>query len=241
MDRPVAKTIPNLGNSAIDAMFSVGAHIGYGRSRRHPSMEPFIFGAKNRVEIFDLEKTLPLLEEAKNFIKKLGASGKVMLFVSGKHEAGETILNSAKELQMPYVAGRWIGGTFTNFKIIRSRVDHYLDLVAKRDKGELAKYTKKERLLIDRDIEKLQRLFGGIVPMKELPAAIVIIDAKQEVTAVREARKVGVPIVALMSSDCDLKTADYPILGNDSARKSIEYFVKELVSAYSTGKKDQTS
>jgi len=221
----------------INAMFSVGAHFGYSKSRRHPSVKPYIFGAKNRVEIFDLEKTKSLLEGAKNYIKNLGTLHKQILLVGGKNESKEAIKGAGMSLGMPYVAGRWIGGTLTNFAEIRSRVDTMIDLLNKREKGELVKYTKKERLLIDRDIERLQTFFTGLVPMKSLPTALFVIDPGKENIAVAEADKVGIPVVALMSSDCNLKEVAHPIVGNDSSIKSIRFFVEEIVSAYKEGEK----
>lgn len=222
-------------NEVIQKMFTAGAHFAFSRSRRHPTLAPFIFGVKNRVEIFDLEKTGVLLEKASDFVKKMGIEGRQILFVGGKSEARDAIKTAALSLDMPYVAGRWIGGALSNFKEIRSRVDKFLDLTAKREKGELVKYTKKERLLIDREIEKLDRLFSGLIPMKELPKALFVIDSKHESIAVTEARKAGIPVVALMGSDCDLKDVDYPIPGNDASMASIAFFVNKIVWAYKEG------
>ena len=222
-------------NELVQALFSVGAHFGYARSRRHPSVTPYIFGVKNQVEIFDLEKTLTLLEKAKMFVRKTAQSRGQMLFVSGKKEAEALIKKIALELEMPYVAGRWIGGTLTNFAEIRKRVDRLLDLISKRDKGELAKYTKKERLLLDREIVNLERFFGGIVPMKQLPKVLFVIDPRKETTAITEAQKNKIPVIALSGSDCDVSKIEYPIVGNDGAMASIRYFLEEIAGAYKEG------
>jgi small subunit ribosomal protein S2 len=219
----------------IDSMFSVGAQYGYTKSRRHPSVKPYIFGIKNKVEIFDLEKTKDLLIKAKDFARKLGAEGRQILFVTSKNEALPIVKDAAMSINMPYVAGRWIGGTFTNFTAIRQRVDKLQGQREKRDKGELGKYTKKERLLIDREIEKMESMFSGIVSMKQLPGALFVVDPKQEIVSVTEARKASVPVIALLSTDCDMETADYPILGNDSSRDSIKFFVKEITESYNEG------
>lgn len=227
--------MPAVQDKMIEQMFSAGAHFGYSRSRRHPSVSPLIFGAKNRVEIFDLEKTKEFLEKAKAFMTALAQDGKQFLLVGGKNEAREAIRNAAARLGMPYVAGRWIGGTLTNFKEIRGRIDKFLDLSGKREKGELGKYTKKERLLIDREIADLERFFGGLVSMKELPKALFVIDPKHEHTAVAEAKKTGVPVVALLGSDCDLRGVAYPIPGNDAAIGSIGFFVSQITEAYEKG------
>jgi small subunit ribosomal protein S2 len=224
-------------NPAVNNMFKVGAHFAYSRSRRHPTVAPFIFGVKNRVEIFDLAKTDEALIAAKEFVKKLGTEGKQIVFVGGKNEAREVVKSGAISIDMPYVAGRWIGGSITNFSEIRSRVEKMLDLTAKREKGELSKYTKKERLLIDREIDNLERFFSGLVPMKELPKALFVIDSRREKIAVEEARKAGIPVVALCGSDCDLKEVNYAVPANDASVASIKYFVGEMVAAYEEGKK----
>lgn len=222
-------------NPVIDSLFKAGAHFGYSRTRRHPSIAPFIFGVKNRVEIFDLEKTYVLLDKAKEFVAKLGSENKVILFASGKAEAKESITLAAKALGMPYVAGRWIGGALTNFGQIKTRMERLERLRGERERGELAKYTKKERLLIDREIVKLETLFGGLLPLKEMPKALFVVDSKREIIAVTEAHKMGIPVIALLSTDCDLKDVNYPILGNDSSVTSIEFFVAEIVKAYKQG------
>ena len=220
-------------------MFKAGAHFAFSRSRRHPSAAPYIFGVKNRVEIFDLEKTNACLDKALEFVKTMGREGKQILFVGGKSEARDAIKNGAISIDMPYVAGRWIGGSLSNFKEIRSRVDKFLDLTAKREKGELAKYTKKERLLIDREIDKLDRFFSGLIVMKEKPGALFVIDSKHENIAVAEAKKVGVPVVALLGSDCDVSGVAYPIPGNDASIASISYFVDKIVWAYKEGRNER--
>lgn len=220
----------------ITKLFKVGAHFGYSKSRRHPTSSSYIFGVKNRVEIFDLEKTKTALNIAKEFVKNLASGGRQIIFVGGKNEAREAIKNGASEIAMPYVAGRWLGGTISNFSQIKSRADRFIDLKAKREKGELVKYTKKEQLLFGREIDKLDRFFSGLVPLTGLPGAIFVIDSKHEKIAVSEARRAGIPVVALLSSDCNVKEIDYPIPGNDSSMASIGFFVKEIVSAYKEGK-----
>lgn len=222
-------------------MFQAGGHFAYSRRRRHPSAAPFIFGVKNRVEIFDLEKTRAKLSEAIRFVKSLGASGGMLLFVGGKSEAKGAVTLAAESLSMPFVAGRWIGGTLTNFGQIRSRVDRLLDLSLKRDRGELLKYTKKERLLINREIARLQELFTGIIRMKERPKALFVVDPKREETAVTEARKTGIPVVALGSSDCDFSEVSHFIPGNDSSAASISFFVNEIAAAYKEGANERLS
>jgi len=220
----------------IDAMFQAGAHYGYQKSRRDASTSSFIFGVKNKVEIIDLEKTKDQLEKAQEFVSNLAKTGKQILFVGGKNESKNALKIGAMSIDMPYVAGRWIGGTITNFPEIKKRIAKFEDLQKQKEKGELAKYTKKERLLIDREIENLDEMFSGIVSMRELPKALFVIDPKKEFIAVAEAVKAGIPVVALANTDCNIKGLDFPIVANDASVSSIEFFVSEIVKAYKAGK-----
>lgn len=202
-------------------------------------MKPFIFGMKNRVEIFDLEKTKDTLAKVKQFVRELGATGKSLLLVGGKSEAKDAVKQAALSIDMPYVAGRWIGGTITNFAAIRSRVEKLLTLRSQKEKGELAqKYTKKERLLIDREIERLEKFFEGIISMTHFPSAIFVVDPRKEHIAVAEARKHNIPVIGLLNSDCDLSQVDYAIIGNDAAIASIKFFMNEIAESYKEGKKE---
>ena len=164
----------------VEAMFNVGAHYGFVKSRRHPTVKPFIFGVKNKIEIFDLEQTEVQLQNALEFVKKIASQGKQIVFVGSKSEARQSVKEAAERIAQPFVAGRWIGGTFTNFDVIRKRVEKLLDLTSKKEKGELTKYTKKERVMIDREIEGLNDMFGGISGMNHLPGAIFVVDSKKE-------------------------------------------------------------
>ncbi len=230
------ETKTHSNNELIDAMFKAGAHFGYQKSRRNASTAAYIFGAKNKVEIIDLEKTKNDLEKAKEFVTSLAKAGKTILFVGGKNEARNAVKLAAESIVMPFVASRWIGGTLTNATEIKKRITKFEDLERQKEKGELVKYTKKERLLIDRQIVKLEEMFSGIIGMKELPKAIFVIDPKQEFTAVAEAKKIGIPVVALLNTDCDIKEIDFPIVGNDSSVSSITFFVNEIAKAYKEGK-----
>lgn len=218
-------------SGSVDEMFKVGAHYGFIKSRRHPTVKPFIFGSKNSVEIFNLELTEGQLKKAEAFVQDLASKGKQILFASSKSEAKQMLQNAAESCNMPFVAGRWIGGTFTNFEAIRRRADKLTDLIAQKEKGELKKYTKKEQLLIDRDITRLQTLFGGIVSMKSLPAALFVVDAKKEHIAVAEAIDAGIPVVALTGSDNDISKVAHPIVANDSSVDSMAYFVNYIANA----------
>lgn len=217
-----------LGNELI----AVGAHFGYSKTRRHPSAKSYVFGTKNGSDIIDITKTEKLLTEALAFIKKLAEEKKTILFVSGKPESKQIIEAAAHELQMPYVENRWIGGTLTNFREIKRRIDVLLDLKGKKERGDLAKYTKKEQSDFGRQIEKMTRNFGGLVGMTKKPDALFVIDTKKEAIAVTEANKMGVPVIGLANTDCDLSNIDFPIVANDAARASIKYFVDQVTQAY---------
>lgn len=231
--------------SMIDELFKVGAHFGFVKARRHPSAKPFIFGTKNNIEVLDLEKTKGEIEKALSFVSKKGEEGVTGMFVAGKSEAREAITSAGLALSMPYVAGRWIGGTLTNFPEIKKRIARLEELTSQKEKGELGKYTKKERLLIDRDIEKLTKFFGGLGSLRSLPKFMVVIDPKKEHIAVSEAQRMRIPVVALAGTDTNLHEVEYAIPGNDSSRQSISYITNLIVEAYKEGqanapKKEET-
>jgi small subunit ribosomal protein S2 len=219
-------------NPLIDKLFSVGAHFGYGPSRRHPSTSKYIFGEKGGVELFDLEQTAALLEQALEAIKALAAARKTVLFVGGKAEAREALVRTASSLNQPYVAGRWIGGTLTNWSEIRKRLNRLTELTDLREKGELAKFTKMERLLIDREIADLDLMFGGLRGMTKTPDALFVIDPRAEAGAVAEAKQLNIPVLALLNTDCDRSDIAHPIPGNDASREVIQFVLEEVGKAY---------
>lgn len=216
-------------------LFAAGAHFGYSRARRHPSLKERIFGFKNNTAIIDLEQTALALEAAKEFLEGLAAEGKVVVWVGTKSEATPAVARAAAETGMPAVTERWIGGTFTNFTEIRRRIDRLEDLKQKREAGELSVYTKRERAGIDKEIANLERYFSSFVSLKKLPAAIIVVDSGHEHIAVREAAQHHIPVVALANSDCDISAVTYPIIGNDASRTAISYIVGELAAAFKKG------
>lgn len=224
-------------NTTIKKLFEAGVHYGYSKSRRNPTIAPFIFGQKNKNDIFDLELTERKLEEAKDFIQDIITRNKKVLFVSGKNESKVLMRRAAEKVDEPFVCSRWIGGTFTNFKEISKRVRRLLSLREDKEKGDLEKYTKKERLLFEREVTDLEGTFGGIVDMTELPGAVFIVDPRYDDITVREAHAKKVPVVALANSDCDISMITYPIPGNDATIKSVEFIIDEIVSAVEQGKK----
>lgn len=225
-----------INNERIEEMFKAGAHFGYSKTRRHSSVSPYIFGVKNRVEIVDLEKVDELLDKALEFVSTLARDGKQLLFIGGKNEARQALKFAAESIDMPFVDGRWIGGTLTNFSEIKKRINKLADLTQKKEKGELAKHTKKERLMIDREIENLERFFSGISSLRDLPKAIFVVDSKKENIAVAEATRMNIPVISLCGTDCDLSKVNYPIVANDSSVSSIEFFVKQIAQAYKKAK-----
>ncbi|MBT3282741.1 30S ribosomal protein S2 [bacterium] len=235
--KEVEKKEESKANAAsIDRMFAVGAHFGYSKSRRHPSIKPYIFGVKNWVEIIDLEKTNELLESAKEFAKQLGAEGKTLLFVGSKNEAKEAVKEGADSISMPHVTGRWIGGTITNFSEIKKRISKMDELSTKKDKGELAqKYTKKEQVMLDREINNLKENFFGIKDITDIPHALFIIDTKAEEIAMKEAKAKGIPVIGLLNSDSNLNDVDYPIVANDANQASIKFFIEEIIASFKEG------
>ena len=220
-------------NPYVDA----GSHFGYSRTRRHPSAAKFVLGTKDRTDIVNVDMATALLEKAVAFVKEIAGKKGQIVYVGGKAEVATTVQRSAEKAGMPYVASRWVGGTLTNFKNIRGRIDRLEKLIDEREKGELAKYTKRERLMIDREIEELLARFGGLVSMKAKPAALFVVDTRYEHTAVKEAVQLGIPVIGLSSTDGDFALLSHPIPGNDSSTKSVSYVVDTITQAYLEGKK----
>ncbi len=219
-------------NPIIDKLFSAGAHFGYAPSRRHPSTAGYIFGVKGGIELFDLEQTAALLEAAKEFVKSVAAERKTILFIGGKAEVREAVRRAAERIAAPYCAGRWIGGSLTNFSEIKKRLNRLEELSSMREKGELAKFTKLERLLIDREITDLDNTFGGLRGMTKLPDAVFVADPRKESIAVAEAAQLKIPVIALLNSDCDRSSVAYPIPANDASRETLNIVLDEITKTY---------
>jgi len=228
-------------NPELEELFRAGAHFAYSRSHRHPNMAPFIYGIKNNAEVFDLERVLEKLREASGFMKKLGEAKKSVLWVGTKPSAARFIEEAASETRSPYVSIRWLGGTLTNAKIIRERIKYFEDLKNKKESGELGKYTKKEELLILREIRALGKYLSGLTLLKNDLGAAVIVDPGEEQTAFREALKVKLPVVAILSSDNDPAKVDWPVPANDISPSSVGYILKKLSHAYVEGLQGQNS
>ena len=230
------KTQQNL----IERLFSAGAHFGFTKSRRHPTVTPYIFGTKAGTDIFDLEKTSELLTQAGDVMREAGAKGQTVLFVGTKEEISPLVKATAEKIEMPFMTNRWIGGTLTNYSEIKKRIARLLELIGQGESGELErKYTKKERVVIGREFEKLSFNFGGIKDVEGLPKMLLVVDPRHDAIAVNEARTLGITVLGITSSDGDIARIDHPVLVNDALRNSVSLVLSELASAYEAGKATQ--
>ncbi|MBC7767079.1 30S ribosomal protein S2 [Arenimonas sp.] len=216
-------------NDTVKDMFEAGVHYGTLRASRNPSVKKYVYGTKGTVDIINVEITIQQIEKAKAFITDLKANGKVILFATSKSEVVDLVKDSAIRFNSPFIAGRWVGGLFTNFEIIRKRINRMIDLVSMKEKGELKKYTKKEQSLMDKEVERLEKLFSGVKELTSLPAALLVVDPKKEFIAVEEARMLGIPVIAIANTDCKVSTIDFPIVANDSSRSSVDYILHQLL------------
>lgn len=222
----------------LQQLLEAGVHFGHQVRRGHPRMKPYIYGAREGVHVIDLTQSEKYLKEAAEFVYELGKSGKVLLFVGTKKQARPIVEESAKALEAPYLIERWMGGFLTNFSEIQKNIKKLKEYLEQKKKGELTKYTKKEQLLLERKMGKLQRDFAGAMNLAGLPDAIFVVDAVSDNIAVREANRLGIKVVAIADSNCDPTEIDYPIPGNDDAIKSIKILVGAVALAYGEGKKD---
>lgn len=217
-------------------MLQSGLHFGHSAGKWHPKMKQYIFGERGGIHIINLEATAEKLAVALDYITNLVAKGGVILLVATKRQAQDITREVALESGMPEITHRWLGGTLTNFGQIMKLIKHYKDLKATRESGDLFKYTKKERLDFDREIEDLERKIGGISNITKMPDAVFIMDIKHEKTAFAEARRLGVPIVAVIDTNANPEGVAYPIPANDDAIKAIEMVVRLVGEAIREGK-----
>ncbi|HVM59092.1 MAG TPA: 30S ribosomal protein S2 [Candidatus Paceibacterota bacterium] len=221
----------------VKRLFDAGAHFAQVKSRRHPSMKAFLVGAKGRQEIIDLAQTAAQIDAAKSALSALAKEGKTVLFVGGKTEVASLVKQAAESVGAPYVATRWLGGTISNWTEIKKRVDRLAELTEKSASGALAKqHTKLELVLLDREKTRLTERLDGITSLAKRPDALLVVDTKHEKHAVKEARDAGIPIIAIMSSDCDVHDAAYPIVANDASRETVRLILSELASAFEKGR-----
>lgn len=221
---------------SLEEMLKAGVHFGHQSNRRYPKMQPYIFGLRNGVHIIDLAQTQEKLKIALDYIRDSVAAGKVLLILGTKQQAKEMVKKYAEDCDVPYVSEGWIGGLMTNYGVVHKVIKKYLDLKNKRESGELKKYTKKEQLEFEREIERLDKMVGGIQSLKKIPDLIFVIDLRHEKTAVREAKKRGVPIVALCDTNVNPEDATYPIPANDDAVKAIDLMLSLVAEAVKEGR-----
>jgi small subunit ribosomal protein S2 len=233
----VTKGVLSMAEISMKQLLEAGVHFGHQTSRWNPKMRPYIFGARNGIHIIDLQQTVTMFKNVSAFVRDLTASGGNILFVGTKKQAQEAIKEEAERCGMFYVHNRWLGGTLTNFATIRQSIERLRKIEEMENNPKIVEaLTKKELLGLKREKEKLEQSLGGIKGMKKLPDAIFVIDPKQEEIAVREARKLGIPVVAVIDTNCDPDMVDYKIAGNDDAIRAIRLFCAAIADSALEGK-----
>ncbi len=217
-------------------LLEAGVHFGHQTKRWNPKMKPFIFAARKDIHIIDLQKTINYFDKAYEFVENLASEGKSVMFVCTKKQGKDEIKEAATSCSMPYVNEKWVGGLLTNFQTVQKSIENLKKLEEMEETGEIGQYTKKEQKKLRKKKEKLERYIGGIKDMKTTPDAILIIDVKREELAVKEANKLGIPIVALVDTNCDPDPIDYIIPGNDDAIRSIKLVATKMAEAVRNGK-----
>ncbi len=217
-------------------LLEAGVHFGHQVRRWNPKMKPYIFTAREGIHVIDLEQTFTKLTEACDFVQKLGSEGKIIIFLASKKQARSIILEEAKRCGAMYVTERWIGGLLTNWELTGKNIKKLNELKTKKEAGEFKERTKKENLLIDREIAKLERLYGGVANLNKLPDALYVVDVRKEENACHEAVKKIIPVVAIADTNANLDLVTYPIPGNDDAIKSIKIITEAIADAYLEGK-----
>jgi small subunit ribosomal protein S2 len=217
-------------------LLEAGCHFGHQARRWNPKMEPYIYLKREGVHIFDLGITAKKLKEAMEYVRDLSAQGKTIVFVGTKRQAAPIVKEEAEKCGTPYVSVRWLGGTMTNWEQIKKSLDRLKDLEKQKKAGEFKKYTKKENLLIDREVDKLERFFGGLRTLKNIPEAVFVVDVKKEIAVIKEARHKGVTVVGMVDTNTDPNLVDYMIPANDDAVSSIKLVVAKMAEAVADGK-----
>ena len=212
-------------------LLEAGVHFGHQTRRWNPKMKPYIFGARNGIHIIDLQKTVRLIRIAYDFIVRTVADGYPLLFVGTKKQGHESVVEESERCGMFYVVNRWLGGTLTNFQTIKKSIARLKELEQMKEDGSINRYTKKEILKMDKELFKLERNLGGIKNMDELPGAVFVVDPKREKIAVREAKKLGIPVIAIADSNCDPDEIDFIIPGNDDAIRAIRLICSKVADA----------
>jgi small subunit ribosomal protein S2 len=220
-------------------LLEAGVHFGHQTRRWNPKMASYIYMERNGIYIIDLQKTVKKLEEAYNFVRDLAANGQNILFVGTKKQAQEAVKEEAERVGMYYVNARWLGGMLTNFKTMRTRVDRLAQLRRMQEDGTFDILPKKEVIKLTNEIEKLEKYLGGVKAMKKLPGALFIVDPRKEKIAVAEAKKLGIPVVAIVDTNCDPDDADYVIPGNDDAIRAVKLIAGAMADAVIEGRQGE--
>ena len=220
----------------IKELLEAGVHFGHRTKQWNPKMSRFIFGEKNRIYIIDLEKTEQCLKQAQEFLRGIAAKGGEILIVGTKRQAQEIVATQSQRCQMPYVDKRWAGGTLTNFQTIRKRIKRYQDLKKMREDGTFERITKKEGVMLGREMSRLEQTLSGMISMARLPDALFVVDAAKESLSVKEARCLRIPIVAMVDTNCDPDLINYPIPGNDDAIRAIKLITTLIVESILEGR-----
>jgi small subunit ribosomal protein S2 len=228
-------------NALLKQLLEAGAHFGHHTSYWHPKAKKFIFTQRNGIHIIDLEQTVTMLDKACDFVQDLAARGQNILFVGTKKQAQQTIEEEATRCGMSYVNQRWLGGMLTNFAVIQARIDHLVRLENQRDKGELGLLPKKERVKIEKEISHLNTQMGGFKEMTTLPRALFVTDPIKDKIAFTEAKKLGIPVIAIADTNCNPDGIDYPIPANDDAVKAIKLISTKIADAVIRGKTEAFS
>jgi len=223
--------MPKVNEALVNEMYEAGAHTGYFKTRRHPSTREHIYQTRQKKDIIDLTQTTVQLDAALSFIADLKKDNRQILFVGTKPEAKRIVREAAELIDMPFVTERWLGGTLTNAGELKKRINRLIRLQEQQEAGELVFQTKKEKLMLEREIERLERKFGGLKNMKGRPSALFVIDSKKEYIAVEEARQMNIPVIALANTDCDISLVNYPMVANDTNVSSINLFTQKITDA----------
>jgi small subunit ribosomal protein S2 len=226
-----------LPSDLIKKLLEAGVHFGHKTSRWNPKMQKFIFGERSGIYIIDLEKTEECLINVQNFLMSITAKGEFVLFVGTKKQAQEVVLREAQRCGMHYVTERWPGGMLTNFATIKKSINRLKEIETKKADGTFEKLTKKEVSLLEKELLKLKKSFFGIIAMERMPKALFIVDTKKEETAVREARKLGIPVIGLLDTNADPDLVDYPVPGNDDATRSVSIITTYIADSIIEGRK----
>ena len=238
-DEQIEQTDDNKSEDGVITMkqlLEAGVHFGHQSSQWNPAMKEYIYGTRNGIHIIDLQKTLKSFLIAYDFVRDIVASGKEVLFVGTKKQAQSLIQEEAIRCDMPFVNSRWLGGTLTNFNTIRSRVEFLLQLKKLKEDGEMDNLPKKEQISLTRQMKKLEYLLNGVVNMKKIPGAIFIVDIKKENIAIKEAKRIGIPVVGVVDTNCDPADADYVIPSNDDAVRAVKLCIEKIANACFQGK-----